>query len=204
MKWVLKFLVLVWSRDYKSGIVFFFLFFFFFLPELSHWPLWFLLPNIVRTYTEGLKSGLLRGRPSELFLAKQPHTVGLQSPGRTPVSTKLQIEFPPLRWDLLSLATAAQGSFSEAVVSWLWERVMSATLRFFSQGQGPLILGPTEVSAKAGLEVWSSFAWGEGWGTIALWWSHWSCSRAILEHSRKTIKWLWPHRQLHLGYCTFI
>lgn len=32
-------------------------------------------------------------------------------------------------------------------------RVTSATLPFFSQGQGLLILGPTEVSAKAGLEV---------------------------------------------------
>lgn len=37
----------------------------------------------------------------------------------------LQIEFPPLRWNLLSLAAAAQDSFSEAVVSRLWEKVMS-------------------------------------------------------------------------------
>ena len=60
----------------------------------------------------------------------------------------------------MSLATAAQGGFSKAVVSWLGERVMRAALPFSRQdGEGLVILGPTEVSAEAGLEAWSSFAW---------------------------------------------
>lgn len=179
----LKFLVLVWSRDYKSGIVFSH-------PELSHWPLWFALPNIVRTYTE---------RPPELASERrafwaipgraQSCPVVLQWPGRTPVSTKLQIACPPWRWTFcLGVCCSEGGSYLAAPPS-------------PSRGEGGdlVVLSSRKGFAKAGLKTSSSFAWEEGWGWRDIWWSHWSCSRAILEHSGKTIKWLWrPHRQLIL------
>lgn len=69
----------------------------FFRPELSRWPLWFLLPNAVRTYTWRPQKLASEGKAFWAIPGQtQSHTAGLESPGRTPVSTKLQIEFPPL------------------------------------------------------------------------------------------------------------
>lgn len=82
------------------------------------------------------------------------------------MSTKLQIEFPPLRWNLLSLATVAQGSFSLGCCKrTLRERERElGVLLFLSSAKKERACYPAsiEVSAKAGLEAWSSFAWEEG------------------------------------------
>lgn len=121
-----EFLVFLGSKDHKSGMAF---------PhtELGYWPLWFSLPNIVRTYTEASRAscwekGLLRSYSN----CAQSCTVVPPLPGRTPALTKPQTVFPPSRWDLLFWHLLPKAAFERRF--WV-ERATQATPPFPSRGR---------------------------------------------------------------------